>query len=61
MPALQAAPPPSPAAARRNHIISVRLTPEEYRRLAQHAAADRRSLGSCCRVAVLDMLDGAEG
>ncbi len=54
-----AAPPPQ-SGPRRAHLISLRVTPAEYQRIAERAASDRRSLGSFARVAVLDALDAQE-
>ena len=51
---------PEAPAERKNHIVSLRLRPDEYLRLSEQAAADHRSLGSFARLALLDHLDACE-
>jgi hypothetical protein len=44
--------PPSQASSRRN-LISVRVTDEEYVKIAQRAAAERLSIGNLARLAAV--------
>lgn len=56
-----AEPQPQQVTDRRRHHIALRVSSDEYAKIAERAAQDHRSLSSYARATVLRALDGAEG